>query len=74
MSVTSFQEIIESIENLPLEYQDYLFDLIKKRRMEKRRLEIANNAKAIVKDFQEGRVKKRTAEEIKAYLLEDEEE
>ena len=74
MSVTSFQEIIESIENLPLEDQDYLFDLIKKRRMEKRRLEIANNAKAIVKDFQEGRVKKRTAEEIKAYLLEDEEE
>ena len=74
MSIASFQEIIESIENLPLEDQDYLFDLIKKRRIEKRRLEIANNAKAIVKDFQEGRVKKRTAEEIKAYLLEDEEE
>ncbi len=74
MSVTSFQEIIESIENLPVEDQDYLFELIKKRRIENRRLEIANNAKAIVKDFQEGRVKKRTAEEIKAYLLEDEEE
>ncbi len=74
MSTTSFQEIIESIENLPLEDQDYLFELIKKRRIENRRLEIANNAKAIVKDFQEGRVKKRTADEIKAYLLEDEDE
>ena len=44
MTIASFQEIIESIENLPLEYQDYLFDLIKKRRVEKRRLEMANNA------------------------------
>ncbi len=49
MTIVSFQEIIESIENLPLEDQDYLFDLIKKRRIEKRRLEIANNAQATIK-------------------------
>lgn len=74
MTTAYFQEIIDSIENLSLEDQDYLFDLIKKRRIEKRRLEIAHNAETIIKDFQEGKVKKGTAEEIKAYLLEDEEE
>jgi len=74
MSVAYFQELIESIENLPLEDQDYLFELIHKRRIEKRRLEIANNAEQIIADFHRGEVKKGTAEEIKAYLLEDEEE
>jgi hypothetical protein len=35
MNTTYFQEIIDKIETLPLEDQDYLFDLIKKRRIEK---------------------------------------
>jgi hypothetical protein len=74
MSTTYFQEIIEKIETLLPEDQDYLFDLIKKRRIEKRRLEIANSAETLVKYFQVGKLKKRTAEEVKAYLLEDEEE
>jgi len=74
MSVVYFQNIIESIENLSLEDQDYLFDLIKKRWIEKRRLEIAKNAETIVKNFRAGKVKKGTSAEIKAYLLEDEEE
>jgi hypothetical protein len=74
MTTTYFQEIIEKIETLPLEDQDYLFDLIKKRRIEKKRLEIANHAETIVKDFQDGKLKKRTTEELKVYLLEGGEE
>lgn len=74
MNIAYFQNIIETIESLSLEDQDYLFDLIKKRRIEKRRLEIANNAQEIIKDFQANKLKKLTAEEVKAYLLEDEEE
>ncbi len=74
MTIASFQEIIESIENLSLEDQDYLFDLIKKRRIEKRRSQIANTGRAIVKEYEEGKIKPRTAEEVKAYLLADEEE
>ena len=69
MTIASFQEIIESIENLSLENQDYLFDLIKKRRIEKRRSQIANNGRAIVKEYEEGKIKPRIAEEVKAYLL-----
>lgn len=71
---SSFQDIIESIESLSIEDQDYLFDLIRKRRIEKRRSEIAQNGEELLISLQNGTAKKGTAEEIKAYLLEDEEE
>ncbi len=56
MSIISFQEIIDSVEKLSLDDRDHLFDLIKKRRIEKRRLEIA--AKATLESLKQGRVKK----------------
>ncbi|ACK64748.1 conserved hypothetical protein [Rippkaea orientalis PCC 8801] len=74
MNTISFQEIIESIESLSLEDQDYLFDLIQKRRIDKRRLSILNNGEKTLKSLELGTAKKGSAEEIKAYLLEDEEE
>lgn len=74
MNTISFQEIIDSIESLSIEDQDYLFDLIRKRRINKRRLEIANNGEKTLKALSLKTAKKGTFEEIKAYLLEDEEE
>ena len=72
MSAISFQEIIDSIESLSI--QDYLFDLIRKRRIDNRREEIARNGEETLKALSSGKAKQGTAEEIKAYLLEDEEE
>ncbi|HAZ44318.1 MAG TPA: hypothetical protein DDW76_09900 [Cyanobacteria bacterium UBA11369] len=43
-STSSFQKIIESVETLSEEEQDLLFELIHKRRIAKRRQEIAQNA------------------------------
>ncbi len=43
MSIAFFQDLIESVESLSIEDQDYLFDLIRKRRIEKRREEMAKN-------------------------------
>ena len=74
MSAISFQEIIDSIESLSIEDQDYLFDLIRKRRIDNRREEIARNGEETLKTLSSGKAKQGTAEEIKAYLLEDEEE
>lgn len=34
-----FQEIVDSIESLPIQDQDYLFELIRKRRIENERVE-----------------------------------
>lgn len=74
MTTITFQELIDYIENLSLEDQDYLFDLIRKRRIEQRRLEIAKNGEETLKALKEGKAKIGTAEEIKAYLLEEEED
>ncbi|WP_107666856.1 hypothetical protein [Cyanothece sp. BG0011] len=74
MSAISFQDIIDSVESLSIEDQDYLFDLIRKRRIEKRRAEIAENGQETLQPLSLGIAKKGTAEEIKAYLLEDETE
>ena len=43
MSIAFFQDLIESVESLSIEDQDYLFELIRKRRIEKRREEMAKN-------------------------------
>ncbi|MBD1937726.1 hypothetical protein [Microcoleus sp. FACHB-68] len=71
MSNISFHEIIDSIEKLSFEEQDSLFELIKKRRIEKRRLEIAANAKATLEFLKEGTAKKGSVDDLIADLLDD---
>ena len=74
MTTSHFQDIIDSLESLSVEDQDYLFDLIRKRRVEKRRLDIKQNGEETLKALASRKAKKGTTEDIKAYLLEDEEE
>ncbi len=74
MTTSSFQDIIDSLESLSVEDQDYLFDLIRKRRVEKRRLEIRKNGEETLQALAIGTAQRGTAEDIKAYLLEDDEE
>ncbi|MCW6038785.1 hypothetical protein K4A83_21295 [Spirulina subsalsa FACHB-351] len=70
----TFQEIIESIEELPAEDQEQLFELIRKRRIESRRAEIAANAQNVFQAVEAGTAKRGSFEEMKAYLLSDEDE
>ena len=74
MTTSRFQDIIDSLESLSVEDQDYLFDLIRKRRVEKRRLEIRKNGEETLQALAIGTAQRGTAEDIKAYLLEDDEE
>ncbi len=69
-----FQELIESIEALSIEEQDYLWELIRKRRIEQRRGEIAANAEAVKLAFREGKAKQGTVDDLMADLLKDEDE
>lgn len=71
MPTISFQNLIESIETLSTEYQDFLFELIRKRRIEKRRVEIAQNAENIMKDLEEGKAKIGTVNDLITDLLEE---
>ncbi len=70
----TFQEIIESIEGLSEEDQDLLFELIRKRRIEARRAEIAANAQEAFQAVETGTAKRGSLAEIKAYLLSDKDE
>ena len=70
----TFQEIIDSIEELSNEDQELLFELIHKRRIESRRSEIAANAEAVLQDLERGVAKQGNFGEIKAYLLSEEDE
>ena len=72
MITSQFQDIIDSLENLSIEDQDYLFDLIRKRRIEKRRLQIKRNGQETLEALADGTAKKGTAKEIELYLLENE--
>ncbi|MGK7881943.1 MAG: hypothetical protein AB4060_17865 [Crocosphaera sp.] len=74
MAKAYFQNLIESIETLSIEDQDHLFDLIRQRRIEKRRSEIADNAQAILTDLQEGKAKIGTVDDLIAELLEEDDE
>lgn len=70
----TFQDIIESIEKLSLDDQDLLFELIRKRRIEARRAEIAANAQEVLQAVEAGTAKGGDFEAVKAYLLSDEDE
>ncbi|NEQ39254.1 MAG: hypothetical protein F6K40_24580 [Okeania sp. SIO3I5] len=74
MSMISFQEIIDSIEKLSIDEQDYLFELIKKRRIEKRRLEIAVNAQATLERFKQGTAKIGSVDNLIADLLDEQDD
>ncbi len=70
----TFQEMVDSIEKLSTEDQDELFELIRKRRIEQRRSEILANARLAFKAVDEGTAKRGSFEDLKSYLLEDDEE
>ena len=70
----TLQEIIAQVESLSIEDQDQLFELIRKRRIENRRDQILANAHEVFKAVETGTAMRGTFEELKSYLLEDEEE
>jgi hypothetical protein len=70
----TFQEIVNSIENLSTEDRDRLFELIRKQKIEERENEILANAQTVFKAIEMGTDKRGNFEDIKSYLLADDEE
>jgi hypothetical protein len=69
----SFQKVIDYVEELSEEEQDILFELIQKRRIEKRRAEIAINAINTVKALKSGTAKRGNFADLKVDLLNNDE-
>ncbi len=74
MSQPLFQTVIEYVEELSEEEQNLLFELIQKRRIEKRRTEITNNANETLIALKTGTAKRGTITDLKADLLDEDEE
>ncbi|MEX0271943.1 hypothetical protein AB3R30_22725 [Leptolyngbyaceae cyanobacterium UHCC 1019] len=64
-----FHELVEYVDELSIDDQEMLFDLIRKRRIEKRRAEIAENAAQTLAAVRAGTAKSGSVEDLKADLL-----
>jgi uncharacterized membrane-anchored protein YjiN (DUF445 family) len=67
---TNFNEILERVDKLSEEEQEMLTDIIRNRLRERRREEIARNAKETYQALKEGRAKTGTVDDIKRDLTE----
>jgi hypothetical protein len=67
----TLQEIINSIENLPTEDREYLFEFLQKQQIDKRRTEILTNAEELKQAFKNGTAKRGTVDDLIADLLGD---
>mgnify|MGYP003564426096 FL=1 len=74
MSFITLENVLEYLETLSEEEQQEVFDLVKKRKIERRRSEIAENGRKTFEAIEKGTAKRGSVEEIKSYLLADEEE
>ncbi|EGK85320.1 hypothetical protein D0A34_02305 [Microcoleus vaginatus PCC 9802] len=68
----AFQTAIEYVESLAIEEQDLLIELIQKRRIENRRVEIASNAREVLTALKSGTAKRGNLAQLKADLLDEE--
>lgn len=66
----SFQTLIEYVQALSPEDRDLLFELIYKRRVEQRRIEIARNATQTLAALEAGKAKRGTIADLQADLQE----
>lgn len=71
-NTVSIQQVIEDFETLSLEDQDLLLELIRKRRIERRRTEIARNATQTLKEIETEKAKQGNLDDLRADLLEEE--
>ena len=64
-----FHDLVKYVDALPADDQELLFALIQKRRIEKRRLEIAQNAAETLKAVRAGTAKRSSVADLLADVL-----
>ena len=67
----NIQDALETIEKLPMEEQETLVEIVKRRLVERRRAEIAQNAKVTLKAVREKKAKFGTVKELEKDLSGD---
>ena len=64
MATLTFSDIVKSVAALPKEDQDALFDIVRKRRAEARRKELAADIREARRNYRAGRLKSETVDEV----------
>lgn len=67
----TLQEIISSINSLPIEDQEHLFEFLRQQRIENRQQEILANAQEVMQAFKHGTAKRGSVDDLIADLLGD---
>jgi hypothetical protein len=67
----TLQEIINSIDSLPKEEQEYLFEFLRQQIIENRRVEILANAQEVKQAFKDGTAKRGSVDDLIVDLLGD---
>ncbi len=60
----TLDQAIDTVQQLPTEQQEILVDILYHRHIEKRRREIAKDAKKSIADFHAGRLQSKSVQEI----------
>lgn len=68
---TNIQDALDTIEKLPLDEQETLLEIVKKRLVERRRDEIAHNARQTLKAVKENKAQYGDIDDLKKDLLGD---
>lgn len=65
---TTFNDILSKVEKLPVEQQETLVDVVKKRLTEVRREEIAKNAEITLKAYRAGKAKHGSVSDLRKVM------
>lgn len=68
---TPIQQALDQIEGLDAEDQQAVIEIVRRRLVERRRAEIAENARHAVQAFREGRAQDGTIDDLRRDLAED---
>ena len=68
---TPFQQALDVIEQLPANDQEAVIEIVHQRLIEQRRAEVAENAKATLEAFREGRAQYGSVEDLRRDLLDE---
>jgi len=67
--VLTFEEVLEAADRLSLEEQGTIIDILHRRMIDQRRKELVKEVHEARKEFQEGRCRQATSEEILKEIL-----
>jgi hypothetical protein len=62
--MTTLNEVLDAVMELPIEQQEMLIQIVRQRTIENRREEIAQAAEVSISEFRSGKLKAQTAAEV----------